>query len=66
MTALLGATVLHEAEGPMFGVEMRRAVLWIGDNLIEVIEPVGPSPFTGWCRCGLRKSPMKWSRSPLV
>lgn len=45
---LLGATVLSRAEGEAFGVEMRRAMVWIGDNLVEVIEPVGESAFSGF------------------
>jgi 4-hydroxyphenylpyruvate dioxygenase-like putative hemolysin len=45
---LFGATVVHRADGETFGVAMRRAMVWLGDNLIEMIEPVGPSPFTAF------------------
>ena len=44
----LGGVVLHKAEGDTFGVDMRRAMVWLGDNLLEVIEPVGESPFSGF------------------
>ena len=37
--------MVDRADGDTFGVEMRRAMVWLGDNLIEMIEPVGPSPF---------------------
>lgn len=42
---LFGATVLHTDEGEIFGADLRRAMVWIGDTLLEVIEPCGPSPF---------------------
>jgi Glyoxalase/Bleomycin resistance protein/Dioxygenase superfamily len=48
LETLFGAGVLHKAEGETFGLEMRRAILWIGDNLIELIQPVGPSPMTAF------------------
>jgi len=48
LSRLFGAAVLHTASGEMFGVTMRRAMLWIGDSLLEVIQPIGESAFQGF------------------
>lgn len=42
---VFGAVVLHTDSGETFGTRMDRAMLWVGDQLLELIQPIGgPSP----------------------
>jgi len=45
---LAGASVLHQVTDVTNGVEMHRALVWVGDTVLEVLEPIGPSPFQGF------------------
>jgi hypothetical protein len=42
---LVGATVLHAVSDVTAGAALRRALVWIGGTVLEVLEPEGPSPF---------------------
>ena len=45
---LVGASVLHRVTDVTNGVEMHRALIGIGDSVLELLEPIGPSPFQGF------------------
>ena len=45
---LVGASVLQRVTDVTNGVEMHRALIGIGDSVLELLEPIGPSPFQGF------------------
>jgi hypothetical protein len=42
-----GAAVVYQAEDEMFGTPMRRAMLWFGDCLVEMLEPAAGTALHG-------------------